>query len=90
MKYNDVVIVPDKDKNRIHIGIVGDYQWMEEYKPQRMAHYREVKWLGHLQINQLNELVQNFLKLPSTVHKFKHPIREAKLGLPELLESANN
>jgi hypothetical protein len=86
MMQGDVVLVPESDKNIVHVGIVGNYQWREEYRPIRMAHYREVKWVGHLGLNNLNELVQNFLKLPSTVNMFQHPIQDAELKLHELVE----
>jgi predicted Mrr-cat superfamily restriction endonuclease len=43
MREGDVVIVPERNKGLVHIGIVGDYQWREGYKATRMAHFREVK-----------------------------------------------
>lgn len=70
MEEGDIVLVADGDV--VHIGIVGPYEWREDLKDIRCAHYRKCDWKAVVKRSELNEDVQGLLRSGTTCTKFKY------------------
>ena len=77
MEEGDVVLVADGDV--VHIGIVGPYEWREDLKSIRCAHYRKCDWKAVVKRTELNEDVQSLLRSGTTCTKFKYSYEHSGL-----------
>ena len=78
MSSGDVVLVAEGEF--VHIGILKDYDWKDEYLDIRCAHMRPVEWKAKVKKSDLNSEVQALLRNGTSVTKFKHPFHVAELN----------
>jgi predicted Mrr-cat superfamily restriction endonuclease len=80
MKADDIVIVANK--GWAHIGIVGDYQYDEQYDNDEdgMCHRRIVSWSGRAPISDLNNSIQTLLRNRNTIAQYPHTFEESEFS----------
>lgn len=88
IKKGDVVLI--NENNWVHIGIIGDYEYILENESKGTAHIRPVYWIKELEKDKLNNYVKDFLKSRNPLTKFPHPFDISELGTligsPTLIE----
>lgn len=74
MEKNDVVLV--KDKEMVHVGIVGEYEYKAEFDNDTdgVCHRRSVEWKEIVPFSKLNNDIQGFVNNRHTISQFPKPI----------------
>lgn len=70
MQKGDLVLITDRDW--AHLGIVGDYEYHENYDNDRdgMCHRRSVEWINRLPISDLEGSIQRLLINRNTISQY--------------------
>lgn len=74
MQKGDIVLITEKDW--VHIGIVGDYEYHQNYDNDAdgMCHVRSVQWIGREMINNCESSIQRLLSNRNTICQYPEPI----------------
>lgn len=70
MKKGDLVLIKDRDK--VHVGTVGDYYYEKQYdnKVDGLCHRRNVEWQESVNFEDLQKDLQSFVKNRHTISQF--------------------
>lgn len=84
MQKNDMVLITEKDW--VHIGIVGDYDYQEIYDNNEdgRCHIRSVDWIAREMINNCEGSIQRLLSNRNTICQYPEPIEQS--GLQKYLD----
>lgn len=79
MKKGDVVFITDKDW--AHIGIVGDYEYQEQYDNDvdGMCHRRSVEWVNRMLISDLDSSLQRLVNLRNTICQYPGTLESSRV-----------
>lgn len=79
MKQGDIVLITEKDWT--HIGIIGDYQYVQRYDndSEGMCHRRPVEWKTTVKTDELETSIQRLLNNRNTICQFPDPFETAGL-----------
>lgn len=83
MKKDDIVII--RERSYAHIGIVGDYEYFQQYDNQQdgMCHRRCVEWVNRILITDLDSSIQRLVSNRNTICQYPDTIE--KSGLTQYL-----
>lgn len=70
MKKGDMILI--KDKETVHVGIVGDYHYEKQYdnKVDGLCHRRSVEWEESVDLKDLQKDIQGFVKNRHTISQY--------------------
>lgn len=79
VKNGDIILITDK--NWAHIGVLGDYDYKDNYDNEvdGMCHRRPVEWKAAVKITELGASIQQLLKNRNTICQFPDPIETSGL-----------
>lgn len=84
MQKGDLVLITEKDW--VHIGIVGDYEYNQNYDNDvdGMCHMRSVQWIDREMINNCESSIQRLLSNRNTICQYPDPVEQS--GLQKYLD----
>lgn len=76
-------VVPVREGEHIHIGVVGPYYYDSTFDDETdaMCHRRDTQWLGFVKLEELNASVQRIMANMNTICRYPLPFEESGLGL---------
>ncbi len=80
MQKDDLVLITEK--NWVHIGIVGDYEYCQKFDNalDGMCHRRSVRWIAREIINNCESSIQRLLSNRNTICQYANPVEQSGLG----------